>query len=87
MTQDNKIVNCTVSVEGIILDFQLPLKVAVAYNNMRSDELAGLLPLIIDHFSMSSVSVDMKQKMQQHIELMELSYSRVEININTEHTK
>lgn len=81
MKQEHTIVDCQVYVEGLVLDFQLPLKIAVAYNNMRSDELAGLLPLIIDHFSMSSVSVDMKQKMRHHIELMELSYSRVEIKI------
>ena len=77
-----KIVDCTFFFEGIILDFQLPMKVAVAYNNMRSDELSGLLPVIIGHPATDSVSVEMKQKMKEHIKLMELSSTRVEIKIN-----
>lgn len=81
MTQHQTIVDCTVSFEGITLEFVLPLKVAIAYNKMRSDEFAGLLPMIIDHSSMFYVSLDMKHQMKQHIALMELSSARVEIMI------
>lgn len=81
MKQEHTIVDCQVFVEGLVLDFQLPMTIAVAYNNMRSDEFAGLLPVILQHESMRCVVSNKKKEILNNIELMELTSSRVKIEI------
>ena len=81
MKQEHTVVDCQVLVEGLALNFYLPLTIAVAYNNMRSDEFAGLLPVILQHESMQYVDSNKKKEVLNNIELMELTSSRVKIEI------
>lgn len=81
MKQEHAIVDCQVLIEGLTLDFQLPMIIAVAYNNMRSDEFAGLLPVILQHESMQYVDSNKRKEMLINIELMELTDSRIKIEL------
>ncbi len=69
----NELVRCTIDLEGIELEMILPKSIAIAYNNMRSDEIAGLLPCIFSHDSMAIVPREKIQRFRECAELMSLS--------------
>lgn len=67
------LVRCTIDLEGIELEMVLPRSIAVAYNRMRSDEIAGLLPVIFSHDAMANVPQEKILRFKEYAELMALS--------------
>ena len=65
--------------DDISLNFVLPPSVVDAFNNMRADEIAGLLPVVFKHVIYGCVPQETIDVMTANLELMELSDSRVKI--------
>lgn len=71
------LVNCTIELEGIELEFILPNTIAKAFNAMRADEVAGLLPTIFQHEIMKGVPHEKVEKLNEYTELLTLSSERI----------
>lgn len=75
-----ELIQCTITVEGLELDFVMPRVIANFFEGMRSDKIAGYIPIYLSHRTMNPVSECMKMKMREHAELLELSSSLVEVS-------